>query len=207
MVRWMMRPAGHRAFILVLPMVIATAGSAQAAASEATPVQLSARDQQRIAGLACTPIGAGGVDTLQARRQAAGVAAEVRCQPHATNYSVPVARLATCTGSAGRWHCTAAGDVLRMTMPDDSVLSVTATDLPLKDAAEAVREAAKLTIRPFYRPALRVMREACAVSRANASAAAGAVSFTIQCGETLITLTKDCWKGSCRYFIPFALNY
>lgn len=95
---------------------------------------------------------------------------------------------------------------MRMTMADDSVLSVTASDLPLKAAAEAVREAAKLTIRPFYRPALRVMREACAVSRAK-SPAAGVESFTILCGETQITLTKDCWNGDCRYFIPFALNY
>lgn len=166
------------------------------------------RDQQRIAGLICTPIGAGGIDAVQARRQESGkIHADVRCQPHATDYSVPVARIASCTGNAGRWECSARGDVLRVAMPDESVLTVTATDLPLKDAAEAVREAAKLTIRPFYRPALRVMREACSVGRTSTSASEAAESFAIRCGETMIVLTKDCWNGGCRYFIPFAQNY
>lgn len=181
---------------------------AAAAAPAASEVLLSTRDQQHISGLICTPIGAGGIDAVQARRQGAGeIVAEVRCQPHASSYSVPVARRATCTGSAGRWQCAATGDVLRMTMEDESVLSVTAIDLPLKAAAEAAREAAKLTIRPFYRPALRVMRDACTVSRAVTPASKGVESFTIQCGETLITLNKDCWNGDCRFFIPFALNY
>jgi hypothetical protein len=188
--------------------MLANAGNALAASPPASQVQLSARDQQRLSGLACTPIGSGGVDAVQARRQGAGeTVAEVRCQPHATSYSVPVARLASCAGSAGRWQCAATGDVLRMTMDDGSVLSVTAVDLPLKAAAEAAREAAKLTIRPFYRPALQVMRDACAVSRSKAPAAKGVESFTIRCGEAVITLNKDCWNGGCRFFIPFALNY
>lgn len=197
---------GRLAFVPLF--AAALAAGAAAAAEPAAVVQLSARDHQRIGGLICTPIGASGVDAVQARRQRAGeIVAEVRCQPHATSYSVPVARLATCNGTAGSWQCVATGDVLRMTMEDGSVLSVTAVELPLKAAAEAAREAAKLTIRPFYRPALRVMRDACAVSRAKAPAAKGVESFTIQCGETLITLNKDCWNGECRFFIPFALNY
>lgn len=77
----------------------------------------------------------------------------------------------------------------------------------MKAAAEAVREAAKLTIRPFYRPALRVMRGACSVARTSTSESKSAESFSIRCGETVIVLTKDCWNGGCRYFIPFAQNY
>lgn len=171
-------------------------------------MRLAARDLQRIAALICTPIGAGGIDAVHARRQGTGeVHAEVRCQPHATDHSVPVARAASCIGKAGQWSCSGKADVLRLNMPDESVLSVTATDLPLKAAAEAVQEAAKLTIRPFYRPALRVMRESCSVARTSTSNSTSAESFAIRCGETLIVLTKDCWNGGCRYFIPFAQNY
>jgi hypothetical protein len=139
------RPApGRGACITLLAAMLANAGNALAASPPASQVQLSARDQQRLSGLACTPIGSGGVDAVQARRQGAGeTVAEVRCQPHATSYSVPVARLASCAGSAGRWQC----------------------------------------------------------------AATGVESFTIRCGEAVITLNKDCWNGGCRFFIPFALNY
>lgn len=189
-------------------LLLLSAGTLHAAAPAEAAVQLTARDLRSIVELICTPIGAGGIDAVQARQLGSGaVHAEVRCQPHATDYSVPVARVSSCTGKAGRWECSAKTDVLRLTMPDESVLTVTATDLPLKAAAEAVREAAKLTIRPFYRPALRVMRESCAVARTSTSESKSAESFSIRCGETVIVLTKDCWNGGCRYFIPFAQNY
>ncbi len=191
-------------------MTLLLAGAETSAATRPTgsAVKLATRDEQRIAELVCRPIGSGGVDALQAHRAGGrDILAEVRCQPHATDYSIPVARLASCTGSAGRWQCTPGADALRMRMPDDSVLTVTATDLPLKAAAEAIREAAKLTIRPFYRPALRVMRDRCSVARTSTSASPAAQSFAIRCGETMVVLTKDCWDGGCRYFIPFAQNY
>ncbi|HWL63283.1 MAG TPA: hypothetical protein VNQ32_10815 [Steroidobacteraceae bacterium] len=198
----------YRALSITLTLLLAVAQSGVTAESSGAPLQLRDRDQQRIAELVCTPIGAAGVDTLQARRQSGlEIIAEVRCLPHATNYSVPVVRLATCTGSASRWQCRLRTDALRMTLPDDSVVTVTATDLPLKAAAEAIREAAKLTIRPFYRPAVRVMREACSVARTSTSERRGTESFAIRCGETSMVLTKDCWDSGCRYFIPFAENY
>ena len=197
-----------RPFFLAMTLLLAGAETGAAAQPTGSTVNLAPRDQVRIAELVCKPIGSAGVDVVQARRsRAREILAEVRCQPHATDYSVPVARIASCTGSAGRWQCTARADALRMTMPDDSVLTVTATDLPLKAAAEAVREAAKLTIRPFYRPALRVLRDACSVARTSTSDLRGAQSFAIRCGEAMLVLTRDCWDGGCRYFIPFAQNY
>lgn len=194
--------------VIVITLFLSATLVAVPAEPSAAAVQIPARDQQRIAELVCTPIGASGVDAVQARRQGTREnIAEVRCLPHATSYSIPVARLATCTGSASRWQCRPRGDALRMTLPDDSVLTVTATDLPLKAAAEAIREAAKLTIRPFYRPAVRVMRDACSVARTSTSTRRGTESFAIHCGETKMVLTKDCWDSGCRYFIPFAENY
>lgn len=189
-------------------MWLLAAGVGVTAEPSGAQVKLPARDQQRIGALACTPIGATGVDTVEARRQASReIIAEVRCLPHATSYSVPVVRLATCTGMSGDWQCSTRADALRMRLPDDSVLTVTAKDLPLKAAAEAIREASTLTIRPFYRPAVRVMRGACSVASATTFERRGTESFAIRCSETRIVLTKDCWDSGCRYFIPFAENY
>jgi hypothetical protein len=70
-----------------------------------------------------------------------------------------------------------------------------------------IREAAKLTIRPFYRPAVNVMKDKCSVSETRTSSSKNMSSFEINCGETLVVLTKDCWNDQCRYFIPFAQNY
>lgn len=196
----------YRNLFMVMTLLVAQPGITAGLSAE--QVQISAREQQRIADLVCTPIGAAGVDTIEAARQGTReTIVDVRCLPHATNYSVPVVRLATCTGNAGRWQCSPRADALRMTLPDDSMLTVTATDLPLKAAAEAIGEAAKLTIRPFYRPAVRVMRGACSVARTSTSERRGTESFAIRCGETRMVLTKDCWDSGCRYFIPFAENY
>src|SRR5690348_252018 len=95
-------------------MTLLVAGVGATAEPSGAPVKLSARDQQRIADLVCTPIGASGVDTVEARPHASReIIAEVRCLPHATSYSVPVARLATCTGTTGSWQCSARADALR----------------------------------------------------------------------------------------------
>lgn len=205
------RPRGGALVAMYLALCLVPADAAVAAgATPAIPVQLYARDQALIAALVCTPIGAAAVDNLQAwssRRGASDVQVHVRCQPHATNYSVPVARQTSCSGTRGSWHCEPGHDVLRVALPDESVLTVVPVQVPLKAAAEAVREAAKLTIRPFYRPAVKVMRGQCTVSSTSTSSMKGAESFAIQCGEALIILTRDCWDGGCRHFIPFAENY
>lgn len=193
-----------------LAVGLGLAGAAGATAATAPPVQLSARDQGLIAGMACMPIGAGAVDDLRAwtsRTIAGEIEVQVRCQPHATNYSTPVARQTSCSGMRGSWRCEPGRDVLRVALPDESVVTVIPAQVPLKEAAEAVQEAAKLTIRPFYRPAVKVMRGQCTVSSTRTSPLKGAQSFAIQCGEARITLTRDCWDGGCRYFIPFAENY
>lgn len=195
---------------LAVGLGLAGAVGAAAATRPAVPVQLSVRDQGLIAALVCTPIGAAGADDLQAWPSHTGASAihvEVRCQPHATNYSVPVARQASCSGTRGNWNCEPGQDVLRVALPDEPVLTVIPVQVPLKEAAEAVQEAAKLTIRPFYRPAVKVMRGSCTVSCTRTSSMKGARSFAIHCGEARITLTRDCWEGGCRYFIPFAENY
>jgi hypothetical protein len=195
---------------LAVGLGLASAAGATAATAPVLPVQLSVRDQGLIAGMVCMPVGAGAVHDLQAwtSRTATGeIDVQVRCHSHATNYSIPVARQTSCSGKRGSWRCERGHDVLRVTLPDESVVTVIPAQVPLKEAAEAVQEAAKLTIRPFYRPAVKVMRGQCTVSSTRTSSMKGAQSFAIQCGEARIILTRDCWDGGCRYFIPFAENY
>lgn len=183
------------------------AGMAGAAAPE--PVNLSTRDAGLVAKAACTRIGSTGAEHIEGTRRGVSrsIQVTVQCKPHGTDHSVPVARHTTCDNAHGTWRCDPGRDALLVAMPDASTLPVLADGVTSLAAIEAVRQAAKLTIRPFYRPAARVMKGSCTVSETRTARSKGMNSFQIRCGETLIVLTRDCWDGQCRFFIPFAQNY
>jgi hypothetical protein len=185
------------------------AGFAGAAAPAGEPVNLSTRDAGQVAAAACTGIGAKGADHIAGSRQRGSrwIHVTVECKPHRTDQSVPVARHTTCDNAQGAWRCDPGREALLVAMPDQSILPVLPDGVTSRTAIEAVREAAKLTIRPFYRPAARVMKGRCTVGETRTASSKGMNSFQIRCGETLIVLTRDCWDGQCRYFIPFAQNY
>jgi hypothetical protein len=159
--------------------------------------------------VACAGTGTTGVERIDGTksRGSRSIQVTVECAPHTTVLSVPVARHVTCDNTQGAWRCDPGRDALLVPLPDQRTLPVLPEDVDPRTAMEVIREAAKLTIRPFYRPAVRVMKGTCTVSKARTAGSEGMNSFRIRCGETLIHLTRDCWDDQCRYFIPFAQNY
>ena len=141
------------------------------------------------------------------RKGISSLRVEVQCNPRRLEATVPVAETAICTNGSGIWRCEAGQNLLQVTLPKNHLLSVVAEGVPASVAVEAVTEAAKLTIRPFYRPAVKVLTGRCTVLRGAVGTRAGMDNFRINCGETSVFLTRDCFQGKCRYFIPFALNY
>lgn len=177
--------------------------------SSTQPVGLSSRDRTLIAQAACTEPGSSGADRVEGTRQrgARSIQVEVECRPHTTAHSVPVARHTTCDNAQGAWRCEPGKNALIVPLPNATTVPVLPEGLTQLTALEVIREAAKLTIRPFYRPAVNVMKGRCTVGENRTSTGKGMQSFQIRCGETLVFLTKDCWENQCRYFIPFAQNY
>lgn len=199
-------------WLLVVAAWPAFAGEAPPAAATPVVVQLSSRDRAQLTTLACPGAGAAASADVRARRPSRGertLQVDVRCAPHDATADPPTFRIVACDNAGGAWRCTSRGEGLRMTLPNAQVLSVLPQGVSAALAAEAVREAAKLTIRPFYRPAVNVMVDECSVGAAAAGASSrGMSSLEIRCGQAVIYLTKDCGQqGPCRYFIPFAQNY
>lgn len=182
---------------------------AGAAAPVVETVRLSTRDAGFVAQAACTGIGSPGAERVDGTKQRGShsIQVAVECKPHKTEHSTPVARHTTCDNSQGTWRCGPGRDALLMTLPDQSVLPVLPEGVESRMAVEVIKEAARLTIRPFYRPAVKVMKGRCSVSETRTAGSKGMNNFQIRCGETLIHLTRDCWDDQCRYFIPFAQNY
>lgn len=183
------------------------APAAESASSQV--IALSTRDRNLIVQAACVQPGASDADRVEGLRQRGSrpIKVEVECKPHTTAHSVPVARHTTCDNAQGAWRCDPGQDALIVPLPNDTTVPVLPEGVTPLSALEAVREAAKLTIRPFYRPAVNVMKGRCTVGETRTSTSKGMQSFQIRCGETLVVLTRDCWDGQCRYFIPFAQNY
>lgn len=197
--------------LLALLPVLAEAAS-PAAASTPAPVTLSTRDRSQVVDVACPQQGAGSEATVQVAREPGAtrrLRARVECAPHTQQQGVPVFRVMACENPGGVWQCAPQPEGLRVTLPNDRTLTVFPRAIALPLAIEAVREAAKLTIRPFYRRAIDVMVDTCSIGPSAAGAASGGMSsYEIRCGQAVIYLTRDCAGGQpCRYFIPFAQHY
>jgi hypothetical protein len=179
-------------------------GLCSAAAPDApakSPVQLSSRDRGLLAGIAC---GQAGADQFQARTDKRGssrIEVTVRCKPHATQQTLPVARHVECRNARGSWSCDAGQDAILMTLPDASVLAVVPGTVPARSAIAAVREAMQLTVPPFHAPARSLLKDRCNVSQQEAVEFKGATHFRLECTPGVIQLTRDCWNDKCRYFI------
>lgn len=209
--------------LFLLPVLPAHAAGPEAAGASVSapdasplpgqPATLSTRDRSQVAATACAPQGAGSrPDAVQAWREpgsARAVRVRIQCAPHGEQQGVPVFRVMSCDNRSGAWNCNAQTEALRMTLSNGRELAVIPRAMPQPLAIEAVREASKLTIRPFYRPAIDVMTDECAIGPAAAGASSGGMtSYEIRCGQAVIFLTRDCPPSQqCRYFIPFARNY
>lgn len=196
---------------LLFALCALLAGTAGAAApTKAFPVTLSQRDQAQIAAAACGAAGAPGVEQVAASTREKGstkISAEVRCRPHAILQAFPVLHYATCGNARGAWRCDAGYDAIHVTLTDSRVLPVVAKGVAPQMAVEAVTEAEKLLVPPFHHPAVDLMRGQCSVEPHPTSPSPEMKLFDIRCAGTSMLLTRHCWTGGCRYFIPQGEGY
>jgi hypothetical protein len=168
------------------------------------PVQLSSHDRGALSRLACASTGAPELDRLEAwttKRGSGRITVELRCKPHATLESLPLARYVNCDNLTGLWTCGEGRDALMMTLSNASVLAVLPGTVAAHTAIEVVGEAAQLSVPPFHGPALPWLADKCVISQRDAAEFKGATHFRLECTPGVIQLTRDCWQNKCRYFI------
>lgn len=172
-----------------------------AASPAATEVQLSSRDRAQVTAAAC---GAGrDAGQLRAARQGKGSAVEVtiRCAPHRTEASLPVAHVTTCSSDKGLWHCAPGQDALMVTLGDSPALALVPGAVPARDALYLVAEADKLAVPPFQKPARGWLQGQCTVAQVRAASFRGGTIFDLKCTPGTLLVTRDCWNDRCRFFI------
>jgi hypothetical protein len=196
--------AGRLAAWSLLPALCCAAAQTSAADGETFPIRLSSRDQAAIGQIACLDRGSPGVAHLNAWTQKKGsrqVKIDVKCEPHGIEESLPVARFSRCSNQAAKWSCEAGYEVLQMTLPNASVVSVVPDGVTPRTAIELMEKAARQTVPPFHGPAIKLLGETCRVRQEPVAAFKGAVNFAISCTHGTLAMTRDCWEKTCRYFI------
>lgn len=126
---------------------------------------------------------------------------DVKCEPHGTEESLPVARFTRCSNQKAQWSCDTGYEALQMTLPNASVVSVVPDGVTPRTAIELMEKAARQTVPPFHGPAIKLLGETCTVRQEPTAAFKGAVNFTISCTHGTLAMTRDCWEKTCRYFI------
>jgi hypothetical protein len=179
-------------------------GFAGAASPRTYPVQLSARDRNLVAQVACDSIGAAGLDQLRAfkRRQGSRVIeVAARCTPHRTEQSLPVAHYTTCTNRSGAWRCADGHDAAQMRMADNTVVAIRGVGVELGTAIELIREAQQLVYPPFHTPARFLLRGTCSVTRKPDEYSANFERYGVDCDAGSFAISKVCPGAKCGYFI------
>ncbi|MEJ0099819.1 MAG: hypothetical protein WDO12_08800 [Pseudomonadota bacterium] len=195
---------------ILLACVLLAAGLMQAsAATPAYPARISQRDRSVLAAKACTA-GSSGAERIEGTarsRNSTATTARVQCAPHATFETLPLVHYTDCSNAAGTWRCEAGHDAIHMKLPNAAVLPVVAQDVPPHMALVAIREASKLLVPPFHKPAIELMQGSCTVSPHGSTPSREMKLFDIRCGRASMLLTQHCWSGGCRYFIPQGEGY
>ena len=172
-----------------------------AAAPDAGEVQLSSRDRALVTTAACA---AGrSADKLQPRRAGkdSPVEVAVQCTPHRTERSRPVAHVTTCSNDKGLWKCAAGNDALMVRLGDAPAMALIPGVVPAETALYLVTEADKLTVPPFHKPARTWMQDQCTVTQTRPATFRGGTVHELQCTAGSLSITRDCWKDRCRFFI------
>jgi hypothetical protein len=179
-------------------------GAAAATPAQTYPVQLSARDRDRVAQVACRSAGAAGAERFRAYTRGRGSAlieVAVQCTSHRQEESLPVAHYTTCANGTGAWRCEDGYDAVQMRLPDSAVLAVRADGVELHTAIALIRESEKLVFPPFHTPALSLLRGTCTVTRQPDVYSAEFQRFRVDCDPGSFAISKVCPKGKCGYFI------
>lgn len=187
-------------------IVMTLAGLALAAvAGAATPaskITLSEKDQKVMAGAAC---GAAGLDVATPRSVGASdVAASVRCRSHAKDGETSVAKVAQCEKKGATWKCAPARDALLVTLFDDSVLPVVSEGVRTVEALQVVDTVSGMNVPPFQNGAIDVLQGECTLRQLPERLFKGATHFKLECIPATLDVTRDCWDKKCRFFITNA---
>ena len=112
-----------------------------------------------------------------------------------------MANLTTCSNGRGLWQCDAGADALMVKVDDNAPLALVAGALPAREALSLLTETAKLTVPPFYKPAKMWLQDQCSVVGMRDATFKGGTQFDLQCTRGTLSITRDCWKNRCRFFI------
>lgn len=170
-------------------------------AAASTEVQLSSRDSAQVTAAACGE----GRDAEQLRASRSGrnspVQVSVRCAPHRSELSLPVARVTSCGSEKGLWHCASAQDALMVKLGDSPALELVPGAVPAREALYLVTEADKLAVPPFQKPARGWLQGQCTVAQVRDATFRGGTIFDLKCTPGTLLVTRDCWNNRCRFFI------
>lgn len=183
-------------------------GSAVGAATSSHPARLPESDTKQIASLACgDPAAADSMVGTSSAKTPARITVAVSCLPHGALGRSPLARVTTCSNARGAWRCEAGEEAILVTLPNAAVVPVVAKGLPPLQAVVLITAASKQIVPPFHTPAASMMKGQCRISPHPKPPAPDMQQFDIQCTGTSMLLTKQCWTGGCRYFIPQGEGY
>jgi hypothetical protein len=197
-----------------VPWVLAAAllvwGAAVSAATQSWPARLTAQDKERIAIAACgssTAVAASSMVATTTTRGSSRNTVDVRCPPHGSLGRSAIAHVTTCSNAQGAWRCEAGDEAILVRLSNATVVPVIATNIPPLQAVVLITAASKEIVPPFHTPAVTMLRGQCRISPNPKTPSPDMQQFDIRCTGTSMQLTKLCWSGGCRYFIPQGEGY
>jgi hypothetical protein len=185
-------------------------GAAVGAAAKSWPARLTEQDRKLVAIAACGNSPAPTADSMVATTTTKGssrITVDVRCTPHVSLGRSATARVTTCSNAQGSWRCEAGDEAILVTLSNSTVVPVIAKDIPPLQAVVLITAASKQIVPPFHTPAINMLRGQCRISPNPKTPSPDMQQFDIQCSGTSMLLTKLCWSGGCRYFIPQGEGY
>jgi hypothetical protein len=99
------------------------------------------------------------------------------------------------------WQCGAGHDALMVKLDESPAFALVPGVVPARTALYLVREAAKLTVPPFHKPAQSWLQDQCTVAQAREAPFKGGMHFDLMCTPGTLIVTRDCWQNRCRFFI------
>jgi hypothetical protein len=191
----------------LLACALLISGAAVGAASKSWPARLTEQDQKRVALAACGNSGADSMVATTTTKGSSRITVDVHCTPHGSLGRSPIAHVTTCSNAQGAWRCEAGDEAILVTLSNATVVPVIAKDIPPLQAVVLVTAASKQIVPPFHTPAINMLRGQCRISPNPKTPSPDMQQFDIQCSGTSMLLTKLCWTGGCRYFIPQGEGY
>jgi hypothetical protein len=197
----------QRLTVLVATLLCVGAAGARSV-TQTFPVELSRREKQRLIRTACSTVGVDDVsllDTYKLDPKSKTIFAALQCRPHAVEPLGQVVHHAWCSNSGNRWDCTypLGFNALHITLPDQRLLIVRASNLPLSFEADLVLEALRISAASSRGIVPRDTAEfTCRATPVDSLKSEGTEHFRVDCWDDAVLLEKKCMDGKCQYSLP-----